>query len=570
MSQRDILLSLIQGIEGKAWAEQRQGWTTDDSEVCRWDGVECDETDQETVVGIDLKNQHFIGTIPPELGKLVTLEYVKLSQNLIEGSIPTEFANLPHLEDLQLGQNLLTGYLPVFASRMLKTLNLANNKLFGYLPANIGDRHARLEFVDLTGNSFHGEIPDSISSMTKLKTFAISDNEFSGTIPTALGETSLNYLYMDNNNFVGIIPHEILESGSELMEVWLQHNYLSGTIPAGIASIQYLYDFYIDGNKFTGTIPSDMCRENINKDFFENAGDEVDHDYCDAVSCAVGEYSFDGIYPCLPCDADTTSPYLGRVGKCIENDQLKILQAIFTNTKGELWSGKAMKGWGDDTSTDFCKWTGVTCDSNNNVMKLDLSGMNLQGKLPDEIGFLKYLSGLDVSDNSLYGVIPSDLRWAPISKLDVSGNQLGGVVPPMLCLKNDINKNGNGDISCDHIACAVGSYSETGYALKAGDCRKCKSARFLASKVCEEGEAEFSTPPWLKSPRSSYSNASDDDLTGGQIAGIFFGVLFLALGMFMGTVYFMKKNKENGGTTFSKNKEETQRMNVMNPDVEFT
>jgi len=202
-------------------------------------------------------------------------------------------------------------------------------------------------------------------------------------------------------------------------------------------------------------------------------------------------------------------------------------------------------------------------------MALDLNGMNLQGKLPDEIGFLRYLTSLDVSDNRLFGVIPSDFRWAPISTLDVSGNQLGGAVPPMLCLKEDINKNGvSGDIDCDHIACAVGSYSKTGYALKRGDCVACKSARFLGSKTCDQEGADFETPPWMTMPNIPSMSESSDDLTNGEIAGIFFGVLFLAIGVFVGAVYVLKRKRDND--SFMSNSDEMQGMTRINPDVEFT
>ena len=246
-SQRDLLLSLIQGIEGKAWALEQQGWNPKDNEVCSWEGIVCDPTDQETVIGISLANHRFIGTLPSELGKLVSLKTIDFSQNLIEGTIPPEIAALPHLEKLSLKQNLLSGYVPLFGSRMLQEIRLANNGLYGSLPSDIGQRHDRLSFLDLTGNSMHGKIPESIGLMKSLNTLSLSNNRFSGTIPGALGDTNLSYLYMDNNMFVGVIPPELLASSSHLKEVWLQHNYLSGTIPASIASIPDLYDFYIDG-----------------------------------------------------------------------------------------------------------------------------------------------------------------------------------------------------------------------------------------------------------------------------------------------------------------------------------
>eukprot|EP00586_Coscinodiscus_wailesii_P011186 CAMPEP_0172498048 /NCGR_PEP_ID=MMETSP1066-20121228/108768_1 /TAXON_ID=671091 /ORGANISM="Coscinodiscus wailesii, Strain CCMP2513" /LENGTH=571 /DNA_ID=CAMNT_0013271157 /DNA_START=164 /DNA_END=1879 /DNA_ORIENTATION=+ len=567
--QVDILLSLIQGIEGKAWAEQIEGWSKRDLEVCTWEGIACDTTDQETVVGIELPNSRFVGTLPSELGELVSLKTLNLSQNLIEGTIPPAIAALPHLEKFNLNQNMLSGYLPLFNSPVLLELTVADNLLFGSLPSTFGDRHERLEWLDLSGNSMYGRIPASIGHMKNLHTLTLSDNNFSGTIPAALGDAALNYLYMDHNDFVGVIPPELLKPDSQLMEVWLQHNYLSGSIPAAIGSLDEIYDFYIDGNKFTGTVPEDICTENLNQDFFESAGDNEDHDFCDAISCAAGEFSFDGLYPCDECEEGTTSPYLGQVGECLDKSQDVILNLIYEKTKGTDWNGAAIQGWG--TYTDPCGWTGVTCDGHGNVVALELSGMNLQGKIPEEIGFLDYLTTLDLSDNRLFGVIPSDLRWAPLTKLDVSGNKLAGVVAPMLCLKGGINKNGqSGDFNCDHIACGVGTYSETGYALKVGDCMRCETAKYLGQKTCGPvDENEQTDSPWQDMPSVPHITTGDDgDLTSGEIAGIFFGVLFVALSLFGSVVVFVRNKGNDKDAELTP--EEKESMTQINPDVEFT
>jgi len=573
MAERELLLSLVQGISGREWANEMKGWNPKDNDVCEWEGIECDSTDRETIIGIDISNTRFEGTIPPQLGQLVTLVHLKLSQNLIAGTIPPQVADLPHLETLDLGENLLTGYLPAFKSPMLKRLDVAHNVLFGSLPDNLGERHDRLEFFDVTGNSIYGTVPASFATMKSLKTLALSENEFSGTIPGVLGKTNLNYLYVDNNNFVGMIPAEITATDSHLMEVWLQHNYLSGTIPAGIAGIPDLYDFYIDGNKFTGTIPSALCTENLNKDFFDGAGDNVDHDFCDAVSCKVGEYSFDGLFPCKPCEEGTYSPYLGQVGRCIGLGERQILDEIYKLTKGDSWAGPVIKGW-KSPDVDHCERTGVTCDVNKNVVGLNLSGMNLQGRIPEEIGFLKSLQTLDLSNNQLYGVIPSDLRWCPLNQLDVSGNKIGGQVPPMLCLKPGINGNGkNGDFNCHNIACPVGTFSDDGFEAEGGDCEPCPTGRFLASKVCPD--QMIHGPSSSAAVSSSFSNYyPTTDLSGGEIAAIFFGVLFIVVALFGGIVTIMAKRRRNRGELVSTAADDEVEgafvSGVQSPDVAFS
>mmetsp|Transcript_21305 Transcript_21305/g.26365 ORF Transcript_21305/g.26365 Transcript_21305/m.26365 type:complete len:574 (-) Transcript_21305:222-1943(-) len=570
-SQSEILLSLVQGIEGKAWATQNDGWDPKDIEVCEWEGILCDETDEETVTGISLGSYRLIGTIPSMLGKLVSLQVIDLSQNLLEGTIPPEIAALPHLEELSLNQNDLSGYVPLFASRMLTDLDLSSNELYGSLPPDIGERHELMETLDLGDNNMHGKIPESIGLMKNLISLTLSNNHFSGTIPAALADTDLQYLYLNYNWLVGGIPAELVGSRSKLMEVWLEDNNLSGTIPASIASMPDLYDFYIDDNKFTGTIPQAICSENLNKDFFESDGDNEDHDFCDAIACAAGEYAEDGIYPCLPCEEGTNSPYLGTVGGCYEKSQGDILDIIYDKTKGQDWNGPNLEGWG--TNTDYCDWSGVTCDQYGNVLRLNLKGMNLQGELPDEIGFLSYLTTLDVSDNRLTGVVPSDLRWAPLAKLDVSGNLLAGEIAPMLCHKTGINKNGeSGDFNCDHVACAVGTYSATGYAMERGDCKPCSTGKLLGQKSCAPAVAgdEGNKAPWLNMPNlPKMEREIADEMSGGDIAGIVFGVLFVVVALFGGIAILVKSKR--GDESADPTPEEQEAMTArINPDVEFT
>jgi Leucine-rich repeat (LRR) protein len=509
--------------------------------------------------------------LPSKLGELVSLKTIDLSQNLIEGTIPLEIAALPHLEKLSLSHNSLTGLVPPFASRLLREVNLSGNNLFGSLPSDIGQRHERLETLDLSDNSMHGKIPESIGLMKNLETLTLSDNNFSGTIPGALGDTKLSYLYLNDNWLVGRIPPELVGPSSKLMEVWLEDNSLSGTIPASIASMPDLYDFYIDGNKFTGTIPEDMCTENLNKDFFESAGDNEDHNFCDAIACGVGEYAEDGIYPCIPCEEGTKSPYLGTYESCYETDQASILDMLYDYMKGEDWNGPNVQGWGTDT--DYCGWGGVTCDEYGNVIELNLKGMNMQGELIEEIGFLSYLTSLDISDNRLTGVVPSDLRWAPLTKLDISGNLLAGEIAPALCHKEGINKNGDsGDFNCDHIACAVGSYSETGFAMQRGDCKPCSTGKLLGQKSCEaavEGE-EGHGAPWLSMPGvPKIDKATVDDLSGSDIAGIVFGVLFVVVALFGSIAIYLRSGRRDRAADPTPEEQEAMTARI-NPDVEFT
>jgi len=417
-----------------------------------------------------------------------------MPKNLLRGSIPSEVAALPQLEFFNLAENELTGQLPLFSSSSIKKVLLSKNEFVGTLPASMGvhDCEEMTEF-DVAKNAIVGTIPNTFSKMAKLRLFSVSDNKISGTIPDGLNNArKLKYLYLDKNSLIGPIPLSIAESQSQLEEVWLQGNMLSGTVPTSIASMALLKNFYIEGNKFTGTIPDQICRPGLNMDFFEGV-DVTEKNFCDAVGCPVGSITFDGSYPCKVCPNKDINRYLGQQGRCADLKPSEILKDLYESAGGQDWLNGI--SWDRPDYTDrniddlpiYCDFSGVECDVRGNIVTLDLHSRNLKGTLPESIGFLQYLERLDVSHNALAGLLPSDLRFPPLETLDVSDNELIGKIPPMLCLKGGVNGNGrDGTFACEHIACPIGTFSNTGYGM---DCTRCPHGKgfYLAATDCSRG-----------------------------------------------------------------------------------
>jgi len=261
-----------------------------------------------------------------------------------------------------------------------------------------------------------------------------------------------------------------------------------------VADVKPLFNFYIDGNKLTGTIPEEVCEKKLNQDFFVNTNiKDIDRDYCEAVACPSGTMSKEGMYPCIKCHDQYTNPYLGRQGSCIDLKPIDILYKFYESTNGDHWDyDKMNKGeaWFVDKDNvderSVCAWIGIECDNDNNIISIQMPNYKLKGSIPEEIGYLRFLSILDLSDNYLTGYLPSDLRWAPLNRLDISGNMLKGLIPPSLCEKQGVNGNGEtGRFDCEYIACPMGYISPMGRLTSSDACRPCKyGTSYLGSKEC--------------------------------------------------------------------------------------
>ncbi len=121
----------------------------------------------------------------------------------------------------------------------------------------------------------------------------------SGTICNNIGTlASLEGLFLEHNRLVGTIPKSIFRESEplKLVQLYLQQNSLSGTLSENIDRLSKLKELYVDGNKFTGTIPPTLCDSDLNSPFIVN-DTLIDND-CDAISCPVNSIGREGVAPC--------------------------------------------------------------------------------------------------------------------------------------------------------------------------------------------------------------------------------------------------------------------------------
>ncbi|KAL9274218.1 Receptor-like protein [Drosera capensis] len=86
--------------------------------------------------------------------------------------------------------------------------------------------------------------------------------------------------------------------------------------------------------------------------------------------------------------------------------------------------------WNASHSTP-CSWVGVQCDNiTHSVVSLNLSSIGISGLLGPEIGRLRDLNTIDLSNNYVFGPVPVELsNCSLLQYLDLSVNNLTGEVP---------------------------------------------------------------------------------------------------------------------------------------------
>lgn len=221
-------------------------------------------------------NSALIGTIPPQLSSLKSLQILTLSQNRLTGRIPVQIFASTSLLHLDLSYNMLTGTIPPELSNLgnLVGLDLSYNQLSGPIPSAVGQLRI-LQKLDLSSNLLTGTIPDSIQQLQSLVFLALSNNRLHGSFPKGLINLhSLQYFLMDNNPMSVSLPEELGEL-KKLQELRLSNSGYSGTIPSAYSQLLNLSSLSLQNNRLSGQIPpgftnlSHIYHLNLSRNFLE-------------------------------------------------------------------------------------------------------------------------------------------------------------------------------------------------------------------------------------------------------------------------------------------------------------
>ncbi|KAG7953471.1 hypothetical protein I3843_12G110900 [Carya illinoinensis] len=265
----EALRDIFNTLGKKDWRKFSDPCTPSTAETAVMDAVNCSNcvingSESYRVVGIFLKSQNLVGTLPPDLVKLPCLQVLDLACNYLNGSIPSAWGSMQQLVTISLYVNRVTGSIPRDLAKIktLRSLTVAFNKLYGNLPPELGTMSS-LETLSLSSNNFTGELPPSFANLTSLQDFEISDNQLSGQIPDYIQNwKNLTRLFIQASGLRGPIPP--LDLLTSLSDLDLSFNRLSGRIPPSFKELQTVDHLYLTRNLLTGPIP-DWILESTNK-----------------------------------------------------------------------------------------------------------------------------------------------------------------------------------------------------------------------------------------------------------------------------------------------------------------
>ena len=175
LGDRAALVALYNATDGANW-QDNDNWLSD-APIGEWDGVITDDNGR--VIALLLHNNRLTGTLPPDLGRLSNLRWLRLGGNRLTREIPDELGNLANLQWLSLEGNRLSGMIPDALGNLsrLEALHLRNNRLDGEIPPGLG-RLSNLIVLDLGRNRLTGEIPADLGHLSNLRFLYLDDQNY--------------------------------------------------------------------------------------------------------------------------------------------------------------------------------------------------------------------------------------------------------------------------------------------------------------------------------------------------------------------------------------------------------
>ncbi|KAG6674607.1 hypothetical protein I3842_15G051900 [Carya illinoinensis] len=253
------------------------------SDICSYRGFYCDHPpDNQSAIAlasIDF-NGFQIGapTLDGFLDQLPDIALFHANSNKFCGTISPNICKLPYLYEFDISNNQFSGPFPmaVLGMNSLTFLDIRFNRFSGSVPPQIFTENLDVLFIN--NNNFMQMLPDSLS-ISHVLYLTLANNKFTGPIPGGIAKSlsSLNEVLLFNNQLTGCLPYE-LGFLKEATVFDASENHLTGPLPLSLGCLKKVEQLNFTGNQLYGMVPEVVCKlENLmnlslSSNYFTNIG----------------------------------------------------------------------------------------------------------------------------------------------------------------------------------------------------------------------------------------------------------------------------------------------------------
>ncbi|XP_047256157.1 receptor-like protein 34 [Capsicum annuum] len=387
---------------------------------------------------------YFSGNIPPTIGDLTKLTTLRLFPNNFSGPLPSTISNLVQLVEFEISSTNLTGNIPnIFGnSTNLKSLSLSYNLFTGLFPSSVTNL-TKLESLEISNCSITGPIPSIATGFPNIILLFLADNSLSGEIPSWIFDLpSLKYLVLRGNQLTG----QLKEFKYNLLEVVdVGENKLHGPIPTTFSKLMNLTTLDLSTNSLSGSLDIGIfsnCKQLRrlglsfnNLSVFSSQKDVTLPNSIGSLyvsSCNIRELNYlRAVKNIGNLDLSNNKMYGKIPDWAWSNWQVSVsylnLSSNFLTVIDPLHHFKELVYL--DIKSNLIQ--GQLPAPPPNMFLFIVSNNNFTGKLPSSLCKMSSLVILDLSNNSLSGIIPKCLG-STLRSFNLRKNKLEGMLPRKL------------------------------------------------------------------------------------------------------------------------------------------